>query len=73
MIMWNSGISTPGARNSCVDVKNFYLETPLDRFGYMRMPIELFPQEFIDLYNLDSKVKNGYIYTDIQKGMYGLP
>ena len=39
----------------------------------MRMPINLIPQEFIDLYDLGSKVKNGYVYIEIQRGMYGLP
>ena len=39
----------------------------------MRMPIKLIPPEFIDMNNLESKIKNGYIYTDIQKGVYGLP
>ena len=39
----------------------------------MRMPINLIPQEFIDLYDLAPKVKNGYVYMEIQRGMYGLP
>ena len=39
----------------------------------MRMPIKFIPQEFIELYNLNTKVKNGYVYIEIQKGMYGLP
>ena len=39
----------------------------------MRTPIKLIPQEFIDLYDLARKVKNGYIYTEISRGMYGLP
>ena len=39
----------------------------------MRMPIKLIPQEFIDLYNLTTKVKNGYVYIEIRKGMYGFP
>ena len=63
--MWNSVISTPGSRYICADVKIFYLETPLDRYEYMRMPVKLIPQEFIDLYNLTPKVKNGYIYIEI--------
>ena len=71
--MWNSVISTPGAKYACADVKNFYLETPLNRYEYMRMPINLIPQEIIDLYDLAPKVKNGYVYMEIQKGMYGLP
>ena len=71
--MWNSVISTQNARNMCADVKNFYLCTPLERYEYMRMPINLIPQEFIDLYDLGLKVKNGYVYIEIQRGMYGLP
>ena len=30
-------------------------------------------QEFIELYDLGSNVKNGYVYIEIQRGMYGLP
>ncbi len=29
-ILWNSVLSTPGAKYCCADVKNFYLETPMD-------------------------------------------
>ena len=72
-VMWNSVISTPNARYMCVDVKNFYLNTTLDRYEYMRMLIKLFSQELIDMYNLTAKIKNGYVYIEIQKGMYGLP
>ena len=39
----------------------------------MRIPIKLIPQDFIDLYDLTPKVKNGYIYMEISRGMYGLP
>ena len=58
-VMWNNIISTQNARYMCADVKNFYLYTPLERYEYTRMPIHLIPQEFIDLYDLGSKVKNG--------------
>ncbi len=43
-ILWNSVISTPVARFAGVDIKNMYLETPLDRFEYMKMPIAYYPQ-----------------------------
>ena len=39
----------------------------------MRIPIKLIPQEFIYFYDLAPKVKNGYIYMEISRGMYGLP
>lgn len=72
-ILWNSTISTEGARYVCADIKSFYLETPLDRHEYMRMPIDLIPDDFAAAYDLKAKAKGGYVYMEIQKGMYGLP
>ncbi len=57
-IMWNSVVSTPGAKYLCADMKNLYFCTPLDRYEYMRMPIALIPDEFIKLNNLAGKDKN---------------
>ena len=31
-LLWNSTISTKGARYMCADAKKFYLATPLDRY-----------------------------------------
>ena len=42
-ILWNSIISTKGARFMVLYFKNIYLGTPLDRFEYMKIPITLFP------------------------------
>ena len=39
----------------------------------MRIPVNVIPPEFMDLYDLHNKVKGGYIYMEIQMGMYGLP
>jgi hypothetical protein len=72
-ILWNSVISTEGARFPGADIKNMYLETPLDRFEYMKMPIALIPADIIAHYNLNKKVLDGYVYMEIRKGMYGLP
>ncbi len=41
-LMWNSILSTEGVKYMCLDIKNFYLTVPLDRFEYMKMPIALF-------------------------------
>ena len=35
-LMWNSVLSTEGAKYMCLDIKNFYLSAPLDRFEYMK-------------------------------------
>ena len=72
-IMWNSVISTPGAKFGGADIKNMYLETPLDRYEYMRMPLKLFPDDIVEHYNLKEKALNGYVYMEIRRGMYGLP
>jgi hypothetical protein len=72
-ILWNSVLSTRGAKYCCADVKNFYLETPMERFEYMRMPIRLIPPDFLDKYELHDKIYNGFLYMEIRKGMYGLP
>ncbi len=72
-LLWNSTISTKGARFAGADIKNIYLETPLNRFEYKKMPLSLFPQDIIDYYGLNDKALNGYVYKEICKGMYGLP
>jgi len=70
----NSTVSTDNAKFMCIDIKNFYLDTPLDRYEYMRIHISLIPQEVIDEYKLQQlKDKHDYVYMEIRKGMYGLP
>ena len=71
--MWNSTISTHGARYVCPDAKNFYLATPLKDPEYMRLATNLVPQEFIDMYKLQDKIRNGYICMRIIHGIYSLP
>jgi hypothetical protein len=70
--LWKSTISTEGSNYMCLDVKNFYLGTPMDSFEYMRIPIKLTPQEIIVQYNLLPLVSDGHVYIEVQKGMYGL-
>jgi hypothetical protein len=43
-LMWNSILSTKGAKYMCLDINIFYLTTALDRYKYMKMPISLFPE-----------------------------
>jgi hypothetical protein len=57
----------------CLDVKNFYLGTPMDSFEYVRIPIKLIPQEIIVQYNLLPLVSDGHVCIEVLQGMYGLP
>ena len=43
----NSVLSTPNARFMTVDIGNFYLGTPMTRFEYMVMPLNIIPHEII--------------------------
>jgi hypothetical protein len=65
-IIINSVISTLGAKFLVIDIKNFYVNTPLGQFEYK-------PQENIDKYDLIELSQDGKVYIEIQKGMYGLP
>ena len=55
------------------DIKNFYLGTPLERYEYMVIPLHLFPQHTIDQYDLKTHAKDGRVYVEIRKAIYGLP
>ena len=39
----------------------------------MRVTIDMIPEEIIQQYNIIPLVKNGYVYIETQKVMYGLP
>jgi hypothetical protein len=47
-LLFNSVISTPGATFHGGDLKNFYLNTPMDRPEYMRLKFDLITQEIVD-------------------------
>ena len=72
-IMLNSILSTPNAKYVTADVKKIYLETPLDRYKYMWMPIKMIPEEIIQQYGLHEKCLNGMVYMQIEKDMHGFP
>ena len=73
-LLLNSIISTPGARFLGLDLKDFYLNTPMERPEYVRMKLSLFPDDVIEHYNLRDKASpDGTVYVKIVKGMYGLP
>ena len=57
-----------------IDLKYFYLNTPMERTEYIRMKLENFPDDVIEQYKLPEKVdEKGFVITRVEKGMYGLP
>lgn len=72
-LIFNSTISTPGTRFFLADIKDYFLNNPMEEYKYMHIPYQWFRQELRDQYNLDDIVTDdGYIYCEICKGMYGL-
>ena len=71
-IHWQSVLSTENAKYMTIDIGNFYTNTPMDRYKYMRMHIDEIPPEIIEEYDLLPKVCDGYVYFRIKKAIYGL-
>jgi hypothetical protein len=69
-ILINITLSTEDAAMMMMDIKNYYLGTPLPRFEYMKMMLSRFPEEIIQKYNLNALAVDGWVYIEIRKGMY---
>ena len=50
-LLFNSIVSTPNAKFMSIDISNFYLNTPLDRYEYVRMKLANFPPDMIEQYS----------------------
>jgi hypothetical protein len=61
-LLWNSVLSTEGARYMCLDLKNFYLTTALDYYECMKIPLALFPEWIKKQYNLDAHTRDGFVF-----------
>ena len=73
-MLFNSVISTKGARFMTMDISNFYLMTPLTRPEYIRISLKDIPEEIIIEYKLREIADDkGQVYIQANKGMYGLP
>ena len=69
----NSTISRAknNARYMCINIKNFYLGTPMKYFQYMRIHKKIIPQEVLDKYDIIFDDRD-FTYVEISRSMYGL-
>ena len=72
-LMINSVLSRPNARFYAFDIKNFYLDTPMEKTEYIRVKLKDIPQEFIYEYNILENERHGWVYFEFFCGCYGLP
>jgi hypothetical protein len=71
-VIINSVISTEAAIYMNMDIKNYYLGTPLGRYEYIEIAVNMVPDRIMEKYNLHDHVHNGYLYVEVRKGMYEL-
>ena len=71
-LLLNSVVSSMWTKFMTADVKNFYLNTPMDEPEYMKIPVRLVPDEIKVEYKVSEFEHAGYLYKEINKGMYGL-
>ena len=61
-LLFNSIVSTKGAKFMSLDISNFYLNTPMKRYEYMRMKLTDIPEDIQAHYNLkDKATKDGFV------------
>ena len=57
-----------------LDIKNFYINTPLARYKYLRLKLKDLSKDVIEQYGLQDKAtRDGFVYVEMRKGMYDLP
>jgi hypothetical protein len=72
-LLWNSVLSTKDAKYMCMDIKKFYLTAALDYYEYMNIPLALFPEWIKTQYNLNTHARDGFVFLEIRRAVWGLP
>jgi hypothetical protein len=71
-ILINSTLSTKDVEMMMMDIKNYYMLTPLPRYEYMSLHLSTIPDEIITKYKLRALYVGGWVYLEIRKDIYGL-
>ena len=69
----NGVVSTEGGRFADSDVKDFYLKMPWKKPRFGKVRVKYTPQATIDKCDLQDMIEDGWLYFEINKGMYGIP
>ena len=60
------------AQMMTLDIRNFYLGTPMSELVYMFNNIDTIPQNIIEKYKLRDTVENGKVVMEVSSKIYGL-
>ena len=56
-----------------IDISDFYLNTPLTRFEYVKLKMSKIPDEIKAEHKLHDKAIDGHVYVEVRKTIYGSP
>ena len=71
-LLFNAVVSE-GAEWMTIDIKDYYLGSPMEEPVYMSIPLHKIPEDIQARYSLHTLAVNGKVLVQINKGMYGLP
>jgi hypothetical protein len=72
-LMWNSVLSTEGAKYMCLDLKKNYLSAQLNRYKYMKILLALLLNWIKKQCNLDSLALDRFVFLEMRHAVLGLP
>ena len=65
-LLLKSIVSTINTHFVTIDIKDFYLNTPMARSEYMRLKLSDLPESVMQQYNMEKKAtRDGYVHVDI--------
>ena len=67
--LWKSLLSTKDGKYACMDIRNFFIDMPLDQYEYtcVSFNINIFPKHTIQQYNLHEHERHECIYTKSER------
>ena len=72
-LVFNSVLSTKNTKFICADMANFYLNNSMNRYEYMKLPLDIITEEIIQQYNLRNLAHKGLYIWKSKRGCMGYP
>ena len=61
-LIFNNVISTKNEKFMFANIANFYLKNPMERYEYIKLPLEIIPDGIIQQYKLKDLAHKGFVY-----------
>ena len=61
-LIFNILLSIKNVKFMCADISNFYITNLMNRYEYMKLPLDIIPEEIIQQYNLRNLEHKGFLY-----------